>query len=52
MLKKLLVLLVVGFVLYYLLTTPDGAADVVRGALDATLDAFSQIGVFITSLVE
>jgi hypothetical protein len=50
-LKKLLVLLVAGFVLYYLLTAPSGAAEVVRGALDAILDAFGQVGVFVSELV-
>lgn len=51
MLKKLLVLIVVGFALYYLLSTPAGAADVVRGAFDATLNAFAQIGVFLGELI-
>ena len=49
-LKKLMVLLVAGFVVYYLLTAPSGAADAVEGAFDATIDAFSQVGIFVTEL--
>lgn len=49
-LKKLLLLAVVGFALYYLLTTPASAAEVVQGAADATLEAFGQVGVFVSSL--
>lgn len=51
MLKKLLALLVVGFVLYYLLTAPEGAARAVGDVFDATIDAFSQVGVFVNSLI-
>ena len=50
MLKKLIGLAVIGFVLYYLLTTPAGAAQVVGDAWDATLAAFAQIGIFVAAL--
>lgn len=51
MLKKLVVLLVVGFVVYFLLTSPTGAADAVSEILDGLLTAFPQIGVFVSEVV-
>ena len=45
-----MVLLVVGFGVYYLLTAPAGAADAVSNAFGAVLDAFGQIGVFARHL--
>lgn len=51
MLKKLLVLLVVGFVVYFLLTSPTGAADAVSEISQGLLEAFQQIGVFVGELV-
>lgn len=50
MLKKVLGLLVVGFIVYYLLTAPAGAADAVSGAFDAVIDAFGQMGIFVDEL--
>ena len=50
MLKKVLGLLVIGFIVYYLLTAPAGAADAVSGAATAVIDAFGQIGVFVDEL--
>lgn len=50
MLKKVLVLLVAAFVVYYLLTAPAGAADAVSGAFDAVLGAFGQIFIFFEEL--
>ncbi len=50
MLKKVLLLLVVGFVVYYLLTAPAGAADAVSGAFTAIIDAFGQIFIFFDEL--
>lgn len=50
MLKKVVALLVVGFIVYYLLTAPAGAADAVSGAASAVIDAFGQIGVFVDEL--
>ncbi len=48
--KKVLGLLVIGFIVYYLLTAPAGAADAVSGAATAVIDAFGQIGVFVDEL--
>jgi len=42
-LKKVLGLLVIGFIVYYLLTAPAGAAD-------AVIDAFGQVGIFVDEL--
>ena len=50
MLKKVLLLLVVAFAVYYLLQTPQGAADAVSNAASALMDAFQQVGVFVDSL--
>ncbi len=50
MLKKVLGLLVIGFIVYYLLTAPAGAADAVSGAANAVIEAFGQIGVFVDEL--
>ena len=50
MLKKVIGLLVIGFIVYYLLTAPAGAADAVSGAASAVIDAFGQIGVFVDEL--
>ena len=50
MLKKVITLLLVGFVIYYLLTAPEGAADAVSEAFDAIMDAFKQVGVFFDEL--
>lgn len=50
MLKKVFVLLVAGFAVYYLLTAPEGAADAIRNAFNAVIDAFGQIMVFANNL--
>ncbi|MCD9154960.1 hypothetical protein [Aeromicrobium duanguangcaii] len=50
MVKKAVVLFVVGFGLYYLFSTPDDAATAVRGAFDAAISAFGQVGVFVSGL--
>jgi hypothetical protein len=49
-LKKVLGLLVIGFIAYYLLTAPAGAAEAVSGAMTAVLDAFGQVGIFVDEL--
>jgi hypothetical protein len=49
-LKKVLGLLVIGFIVYYLLTAPAGAADAVSGAASAVIDAFGQVGIFVNEL--
>lgn len=50
-LKKGLVLLVVAFCVYYLLTAPAGAANAVSDAAGAVIDGFSQVGVFVNELI-
>jgi hypothetical protein len=49
-LKKIITLLVVGFIIYYLLNTPANAAEAVSDAFDGIIDAFEQIGVFFNEL--
>lgn len=44
-------LLVAGFAVYYLLTAPQGAAEAIRNAFNAVLDAFGQIMVFFNELL-
>ena len=51
MLKKVLLLLVVGFAAFYLLTRPEGAANAVEGATVGVVGAFESIARFLTSLV-
>jgi hypothetical protein len=48
--QKLLVGVVVAFAAFYLLTQPQGAADVVRGAGAVVGDAFHAVIAFITAL--
>jgi len=50
-LKKVFVLLIAGFAVYYLLTTPEGAAEAIRNAFNAVLDAFGQVMVFVNELL-
>ena len=50
MLKKVITLLVVGFVIYYLLTAPAGAADAVSNAAGKIMDGFGRVGVFFDEL--
>ena len=50
-LKKVVVLLVAGFAIYYLLTAPEGAADAIRNAFNAVIDAFGQIMLFANKLL-
>lgn len=50
-LKKVFVLLVAGFAVYYLLTAPEGAAEAIRNAFNAVMDAFGQIMVFANNLL-
>jgi hypothetical protein len=48
--RKLLVLLVVAFVLFYLFTQPHNAAQAVRTSANALVDAFNSIIAFISAL--
>jgi hypothetical protein len=50
-LKKVVGLLIIGFIIYYLLTAPAGAADAVSGAANAVIEAFGQVGIFVNELV-
>ncbi len=49
-LKKVFLLLLIGFAIYYLLSTPDDAADFVSSAFSGIIDAFQQVGVFFNEL--
>ena len=48
--KKVLLLVVVAFAVFYLLTQPEAAADAVRGAVDAVVDGLEQLVRFATRL--
>ena len=48
--KKLLGGLAIAFALFYLLTQPQSAAEVVRGAGDVLSDAFNAVISFISAL--
>ncbi|GAA3546096.1 hypothetical protein AFL01nite_24560 [Aeromicrobium flavum] len=50
MVKKILIVFLVGFALYSLFSTPADAASAVRSAFDATIEAFGQVGVFVSEL--
>ncbi|MET0468568.1 MAG: hypothetical protein ABWZ87_07485 [Aeromicrobium sp.] len=50
MLKKVVALLLIGFVIYYLLTTPTSAADAVSDAFDGIMNAFEQLETFFNEL--
>ncbi|MET1038684.1 MAG: hypothetical protein ABW075_10430, partial [Aeromicrobium sp.] len=49
-LKKVVALLLIGFVIYYLLTTPTSAADAVSDAFDGIMNAFEQLETFFNEL--
>jgi hypothetical protein len=51
-LKKVFLLLLVGFALYYLLSTPADAADFVSSSFGGIMDAFERVGVFFNELVK
>jgi hypothetical protein len=48
--KKGLALVVVAFAAFYLLTQPESAAEAVRGAVGAVMEAFEQIVRFVSRL--
>ena len=48
--KRMLLVLVVGFVLFYLVNQPQGAADAVRGAAAAVGTAVSSLITFFNAL--
>lgn len=49
--KKAVILVVGLFVLYYLLATPQDAADAVRWIFDQAVAAFEQVGVFLSEFM-
>lgn len=51
MLKKVFLLLLVGFAIYYLLSTPGDAADLVSSSFSGIIDGFERVGVFVNELV-
>lgn len=50
--RKVVIGIAVLFVLFYVLTQPAGAADAVRGALDALFVAFDSVIEFVSALFE
>lgn len=48
--KRMLVVLVVGFVLFYLINQPEGAAAAVRGAAGAVGAAINSLITFFNAL--
>ncbi len=48
--KRILLILVVGFCLFYVIQQPQGAAAAVRTVFNALARAFRSIVVFFTSL--
>lgn len=49
--KKAVILVVGLFVLWFLLSSPAQAADTVRSIYDVTVDAFGQVGVFLSEFL-
>ena len=50
--KKLLGVAAVAFALFYLLTQPQAAADVVRGGVSVVGDAFNSLITVLTALFD
>jgi len=48
--KKILLVLVVLFCLFYLISRPEDAAAAVRGAVDAVVNAVGAIVTFLSTL--
>lgn len=49
--KKAVILVVGLFVLWFLLSSPAQAADTVQSIYDITVDAFGQVGVFLSEFL-
>ncbi|MGH3506342.1 MAG: hypothetical protein ACRDO2_03955 [Nocardioidaceae bacterium] len=49
--KKSVALLALAFAAFYLVTQPESAADAVKGAVDAVVEAIRAIGRFFDALV-
>ncbi|WP_265522185.1 hypothetical protein [Oerskovia flava] len=50
--KTILMWLLIGFLLYAIITSPDRAADILQGVWDVIISAFRSIGQFFTNLIE
>ncbi|HLR84305.1 MAG TPA: hypothetical protein VK059_05110 [Nocardioidaceae bacterium] len=50
LIKKAIIILVVGFLLYYLFTRPGGSADFVQSIVDAIVEGFNQVVDFFERL--
>lgn len=50
LIKRILLVLVIGFVVYYLVAQPEGAAAAVRGVAGAVALAFTSIVTFFSTL--
>lgn len=48
--KKLIGLLLIGFVVFYILTFPEDSSNIVRSTVDALGDAASNFATFIKSI--
>ncbi len=48
--KKSITFLVLAFAAFYLLTQPANAAEAIKGAVDAVLNAFGQLMRFLSEL--
>jgi hypothetical protein len=48
--RKLLGIVVIAFVVFYLFSQPNNAADAVRGAFSLVKDAFDALVTFFTAL--
>lgn len=49
--KKIIMWLIFGFLIYAIITSPDRAADIVRGVWDIIATGFSNIFRFFRSLM-
>ena len=50
--KRILVWLLFGFIVYAIITSPDRAADIVQAVWDIIAEGFRNIGRFFSSLIE
>ncbi len=49
--KRILLWLVFGFLIYAIITSPDRAADIVQSVWDIIADGFRNIGQFFEALI-
>lgn len=50
LIKKTIIILIIGFLLYYLFTRPAGSADFIQGIVDAVVEGFNQVVNFFERL--